>query len=68
MRSYIAWVLCRFSKSLSLRNALLSKKIIISVDGPDENVLKIKSPMCVTIENAEQLLKALAETLNELSE
>jgi len=50
-----------------IRNALLSKKIIISVDGPDENVLKIKSPMCVTIENAEQLLKALAETLNELS-
>ena len=66
MRPNIAWVLCRFPKSL--RNALLSKKIIISVDGPDENVLKIKSPMCVTIENAEQLLKALAETLNELSE
>ena len=68
MRPIFEWVLRRFSYLFIFRNSLLSKKIIISVDGPDENVLKIKSPMCVTIENAEQLLKALAETLNELSE
>ena len=36
--------------------------ILISTDGPDHNVLKIKPPMVFTNDNADQLV----ETLNKL--
>jgi 4-aminobutyrate aminotransferase-like enzyme len=38
------------------------KGILISTDGPDHNVLKIKPPMIFTRENA----LFLTETLNEI--
>ena len=42
---------------------LKESKIIISVDGPDENVLKMKPPMCLTMDNAEDVVKALTKIL-----
>ncbi|XP_043250639.1 alanine--glyoxylate aminotransferase 2-like [Colletes gigas] len=42
------------------------KKILISSDGPDDNVLKLKPPMVFTIENVEQLCSALDEVLQEV--
>ena len=48
------------------RNELLKKhKIVISVDGPDENVLKMKPPMCLTVENAAEVLRALKGVLEQ---
>lgn len=46
-----------------VRNALLTQKIVISVDGPDENVLKMKPPMCLTIDNAKSVIDALVGVL-----
>ena len=50
----------------AFRNAMLKEKIIMPVDGPDENVLKIKSPMCLTIENADEILSRLETVLKQL--
>jgi len=43
-------------------NAMKEKGILISTDGPDHNVLKIKPPLCFTRENA----LCLVETLDEI--
>jgi len=52
-----------------VRNEMLKdSKIIISVDGPDENVLKMKPPMCLTMENAEDVVKALTKILERAQE
>jgi len=37
--------------------------IIISTDGPYDNVLKMKPPMCFTKENVDELVKALDEVM-----
>ena len=50
-----------------VRNALLKQHIIIPVDGPDENVLKIKSPMCLTIQNADEILERMETVLEQLN-
>ncbi|KAG7213606.1 hypothetical protein KM043_002859 [Ampulex compressa] len=42
------------------------RKILISSDGPDDNVLKIKPPMVFTIENANELVSVLDEVLQEV--
>ncbi|MCP3914088.1 MAG: aminotransferase class III-fold pyridoxal phosphate-dependent enzyme [bacterium] len=41
------------------------KGVLISIDGPDHNVLKIKPPIVFSIENASRLLAALEEVLGE---
>jgi 4-aminobutyrate aminotransferase-like enzyme len=41
--------------------------ILISSDGPDHNVLKIKPPIIFTRENADTLVVNLAAIINELS-
>lgn len=49
-----------------IRNELLKKhRIVISVDGPDENVLKMKPPMCLSEENATEVLAAIKNVLEE---
>jgi len=45
-----------------LVNDMKEHGILISTDGPDHNVLKIKPPMVFTNDNADQLV----ETLNKL--
>lgn len=42
------------------------KKILISSDGPDNNVLKLKPPMVFTIENVNHLVSVLDEVLEEV--
>lgn len=42
------------------------EKILISSDGPDNNILKLKPPMVFTIDNADQFVSALDDILQEL--
>ena len=42
------------------------KKILISSDGPDVNILKIKPPMIFNTENVDHLLYVLDEVLTEV--
>ena len=44
-------------------NRLRRCGILMSADGPDDNVLKIKPPLCFTAENAEWLVQMLEEAL-----
>jgi len=39
---------------------------MVGVDGPYENVIKIKPPLCFTSENANQLVDALDDVLGSL--
>lgn len=43
------------------------RRILLSTDGPDENVIKFKPPMVFDRENAETLVGALDEVLQQLS-
>ena len=47
--------------------SLLQDKILLQSDGPHNNVLKFKSPMVFSEENAKQLLSALDETFAEIT-
>ena len=40
--------------------------MIISADGPDSNVLKVKPPMCFTKEDGDFLLSVLDKALSEV--
>jgi len=40
--------------------------ILLSTDGPDENVIKFKPPMCFTMENARELVAKLESVLPDL--
>ena len=46
-----------------LKNRMRDLGFLMSTDGPDENVIKIKPPMCFTRENAELLVRYLDEEL-----
>ena len=46
-------------------NRMKEKGVLISTDGPDHNVLKIKPPIVFTKENASFLVKSLKEILSE---
>ena len=43
-----------------------SKGILMSVDGPDHNVLKIKPPLVFTHENADQVVVNLDSVFHEI--
>lgn len=43
-------------------------KILVSSDGPDENVIKLKPPMVFNKENADQFLEGLKECLVQLKQ
>ncbi|KAI4478759.1 hypothetical protein M0802_014494 [Mischocyttarus mexicanus] len=42
------------------------RRILVSSDGPDRNVLKLKPPMVFTIENANEFISVLDEVLQEI--
>jgi 4-aminobutyrate aminotransferase-like enzyme len=42
--------------------------ILVSADGPDRNVLKLKPPLVFNHENADHFVKILDEVLAELSD
>jgi 4-aminobutyrate aminotransferase-like enzyme/Ser/Thr protein kinase RdoA (MazF antagonist) len=48
-----------------LANRMKDFRILMSVDGPDHNVLKIKPPMCFSVEDANFLLEVLGLVLAE---
>ncbi|MFN0203596.1 MAG: aminotransferase class III-fold pyridoxal phosphate-dependent enzyme, partial [Bacteroidia bacterium] len=48
-----------------LSNRMKDFKILTSTDGPQYNVLKIKPPMCFSMENADTFLAALERILQE---
>ena len=48
-------------------NALRERRILIGSDGPDDNVLKIRPPLCFDKSNADHLLDQLNEVLRLLS-
>lgn len=41
-------------------------RVLISSDGPDDNVLKLKPPMVFNIDNADEFLSAIKECLTTL--
>ncbi len=48
-----------------LANRMKAFRILMSIDGPDHNVLKIKPPMCFSLENADYLLATMRRVLAE---
>ena len=52
-------------KTAYLANRMKAHGILISVDGPQNNVIKIKPPMCFSRENAEELIRYLRKILGE---
>ena len=47
-----------------VNEGLKQRYILVSTDGPHDNVLKIKPPLCFTQENADQLIAALDAVLS----
>jgi 4-aminobutyrate aminotransferase-like enzyme/Ser/Thr protein kinase RdoA (MazF antagonist) len=52
-------------KTSYLANRMKTHGILISVDGPQNNVIKIKPPLCFSRENAEDLIRFLRKILGE---
>jgi 4-aminobutyrate aminotransferase-like enzyme/Ser/Thr protein kinase RdoA (MazF antagonist) len=48
-----------------LANRLRDLGILLSTDGPDHNVIKIKPPLCFTREDADHLITAMDQILTE---
>ena len=48
-----------------LANRMKDFKILMSIDGPQHNVLKIKPPMCFSKDNADYMLEVLTQVLGE---
>lgn len=46
-------------------NMLKHKRVLISSDGPNHNVLKIKPPMVLNIQDADYLLESLEAVLKK---
>jgi 4-aminobutyrate aminotransferase-like enzyme/Ser/Thr protein kinase RdoA (MazF antagonist) len=49
----------------AVKNALREQHILVSTDGPADNVLKIKPPLCFNQKNADRLVEALAGILHK---
>ncbi len=53
------------SQTAYLANRMKDHKILMNIDGPDLNVLKIKPPLVFSMENAKELLFYLSRILKE---
>ena len=51
----------------SIVGALKHRGILLSTDGPFNNVLKIKPPMCITSDDADFFIGALGKVLAKLN-
>jgi len=47
-------------------NGMKERGILLSTDGPHNNVIKIKPPICFNPENADQLLEEFAKTIGSI--
>ena len=54
-------------KAKQVVNGMLSKNILLSIDGPHKNVIKIKPPMVISEEDVRFTIKSLGEVLRDLS-
>ena len=52
-------------KTAYLANRMKDHGILISVDGPQNNVIKIKPPMCFDIDNAKDMIRYLGKIFRE---
>jgi 4-aminobutyrate aminotransferase-like enzyme/Ser/Thr protein kinase RdoA (MazF antagonist) len=50
-------------EAAAIKEALKSRGILISTDGPDDNVLKIKPPLVISADDCDRFLTALREAL-----
>jgi 4-aminobutyrate aminotransferase-like enzyme len=48
-----------------IKERLREHNLLLSTDGPQDNVIKIKPPICFTTENADRLLGTLDKILQE---
>jgi 4-aminobutyrate aminotransferase-like enzyme len=53
------------AESQTIINHMKDKGLLLSTDGPDHNVIKIKPPLVFNKENADELVKKLDETMAE---
>jgi 4-aminobutyrate aminotransferase-like enzyme/Ser/Thr protein kinase RdoA (MazF antagonist) len=53
------------AKTAYLANRMKEHGVLISVDGPQNNVIKIKPPMCFNEENVEELMRYLKKIFRE---
>ena len=44
-----------------VKEAMLRRRILLSTDGPFENVVKIKPPMCFSTSDADRMLRELRQ-------
>ncbi|MBC95937.1 aspartate aminotransferase family protein [bacterium] len=51
-----------------LVEGMLSKKILLSIDGPRKNVIKIKPPLVISEEDVKKTLSSLDEILTDIGE
>lgn len=49
-----------------VKERLKERLILVSVDGPNKNVIKIKPPLCFNMENANHFLKEMEEVIKSL--
>ncbi|NUO02674.1 MAG: aspartate aminotransferase family protein, partial [Saprospiraceae bacterium] len=49
-----------------LANRMRDRGVLLSTDGPMNNVIKIKPPLCLTRANADFLVEQLAVVLKEI--
>ncbi len=50
-----------------IKNQLRQKYILISTDGPYDNVLKTKPPLCFTKQNAEEVVRTIEDIISKRS-
>lgn len=48
-------------------NKMRHQGFLLSIDGPDKNVIKIKPPMCIAIHDARALLETINKTFEEMA-
>jgi ethanolamine-phosphate phospho-lyase len=46
-------------------NRMRDKGVLVSTDGPDHNVLKIKPPLCFSVSDADSFAESLDQVLGE---
>ena len=54
------------TEAKAIINGMKGKGIMLSTDGPHNNVIKIKPPLCFSGENASQLLDEFAKTIGSI--
>ena len=53
------------SEAQTIVNQMKDKGLLLSTDGPDHNVIKIKPPLVFNKKNADELVKKIDETMSE---